>query len=348
MPRRDSFSADGHSLVLASLEVAFASLAKTVGNRKKALSYLLKGSLKKSNIKRFLAWMLCLDILPDNKAQWAGECFNIWIQYKSKMINYLGSDNEDPLSQLPQNEAYLVSSDLSRTASFFNKLAASINLNSQETESAFFHTSRVFSLMILSDPTFSYTQGCDRYVYTVYLLSILFAKHFDLPLSFAEAATFVIATKLMELSNITHYLKNPQKIESHFQELDKKFMQINGNLMQQYASRGQSSVFFALRWEILMFADEHDFNGLTLIWDQIISRKKYYPAYIEALCCAHFAQAPEGQINALQHFRQWDYKKLLTDADIQFNSGNIFASTWKTCAICALAGVLFIGQAMFH
>ena len=153
----------------------------------------------------------------------------------------------------------------------------------------------------------------------------------------------------MDISNITHYLSNPTKIDKHFKELDKKFMQINGDLMRKYAAKEQTSVYFALRWEILMFADEHNFNGLTLIWDQIIARKKYYPVYLQALCCAHFAQAPNGELNSLQHFRDWDYKKLLTDANIAFNSStNIFISSWKTYALCALAGVLFLGQVVFH
>ena len=308
----------------------------------------MKGSLKKNQSKRFLSWMLSFNLLPDDNTKWASSCYQYWLDYNSMIRTYFDTQTENPLNKLPQNTRFVLSSDLSRTINFFNILANSIQLNNTETQTAYFHVSRIFTLILLSDPSFTYTQGCDRYVYAIYLLSLLFVIQYSLPITFAEASTFFLAQKMMQLSNITHYLMNPSQIAKHFEDLDKKLYQINYTAMKNYSMRGQSSVHFALRWEILMFAEEHYFNGLTLIWDQIIARKEFFSSYIEALCIAHFAQVPEGQLDKLQRFKAWDYKQLLTDANIAFKASNSLIQSWKAWTLCAIAGALFIGQVIFH
>ena len=99
----------------------------------------------------------------------------------------------------------------------------------------------------------------------------------------------------------------------------------------------------------MLFAEEHNFEGLMFIWDQIIAHHTCAPSYIEALCVAHFKQAPSESLSDLQHFKKWDYKKLLVDADKEFNKGgSIMDNVWKTFALCALVGIVYIGQAAIH
>ena len=153
----------------------------------------------------------------------------------------------------------------------------------------------------------------------------------------------------MQISNISHYLDDPNSISAHFEGLDARMMEANPSVMQAFASSNQSSVHFALRWEIMLFADEHNFEGLMLIWDNIIAHHTCASSYIEALCIAHFKQAPSESLSDLQHFKKWDYKKLLLDADKEFNKGgSILNNVWKTFALCAIVGVVFIGQAAMH
>ena len=342
-----SFFAKGEG-VYTSLQNAFYLVGTDIDNKAKALAFILKRSLKKDQCKRFISWLLAMDILPDNKQLWVDTIFQIYNTYNEKINSLLSTNSNSPLAQLSQDEAFLLSSDLNRTLLKFHKFAETLNISKEVIETAFFHASRIFALIILSDPTFSYTQGCDRYVYSVFLLSCLFSEKHHLPIIFSEAMTFYLSIKLMNLSKITHYLMNPNRIQKHFEELDKKMMAVNSETMKKYQEFGQSSVHFALRWEILMFADEHDFNGLMLIWDQIIARRDYFSSYIQALCIAHFAQAPDGQLDKLQRFKNWDYKKLLYDADIAFKEANSIGNSWKAYALCAIAGAFLIGQVLFH
>jgi hypothetical protein len=109
--------------------------------------------------------------------------------------------------------------------------------------------------------------------------------------------------------------------EKHFNEMDEKLMVLVPGLMIPLRRAGQGSIHFALRWELLLFADEHTIKSLMLVWDHILIHLAHFREYLEGLCLAHVRQVPppgphEIVVEKLQTFRDWDVRKLLIDAEV--------------------------------
>jgi hypothetical protein len=327
---------------------ALENLSAVIGSKNDAYKFLLSKNSSKNNSHRFISWLLALKIISGGKETWFDKCNSYHTQYQT-IAETLIKDNDNPLSSLPKNDLYQIKNDIIRTICYFNRMASEVNVKSVYTKYTSYIVSRIITVMSIVDHTFRYIQGCDRYVYNAYLVSLIFCLENGLPLSFAESSAFVISSKIMQISNISHYLDDPVEISEHFEALDIKMEKANPSVMKEFATANQSSIHFALRWEILLFAEEHSFRGLMLLWDHIIAHKSCSSSYIESLCIAHFKQAPGGSLTNLQHYKEWDYDKLLLDASEEFEKYSSNRNgIWKTFALFALVGIAFIGKATIY
>jgi hypothetical protein len=90
--------------------------------------------------------------------------------------------------------------------------------------------------------------------------------------------------------------------------------------MIQLKRAGHGSIHFALRWELLLFADEYQAHPMLLLWDQILVRRKEFETFLYALCVAHASQVPPAEpdeiaIRKVQNWKDWDVMKIVEDAD---------------------------------
>lgn len=307
-----------------------------ISTRKDAENFLLTEKNSKNYTDRYISWMLMLNILNPSKDSWADYICQLCSKYESFLNSKLVENPSDPLLALSDEQESQIQNDLRRTIRFFNDLAKSANLPYIKQNGVLFRVARVLTMMNLTESKFTYIQGCERYVYICYLISILFTTENDLPDMIAEASAYYLATKMIELSGISHYLSDPTRLENHFRELDQKMYQINPNLMNYLSKQMQTSIHFALRWEILLFAEEHDYAGIITLWDRIICHKTAMQQYIEALCLAHFAQVPICKLGQLQHYKNWNMQKLIADAD-KFMDPNTNLFGWGKAAMLFLA-----------
>jgi hypothetical protein len=82
----------------------------------------------------------------------------------------------------------------------------------------------------------------------------------------------------------------------------------------------QGAMHFALRWELLMFADEYEVRPLLLLWDNLLLHHDHYREFMYALCIAHAVQIPqpvgdELAIVVAQRFRGWDVRAAIEFAE---------------------------------
>jgi hypothetical protein len=72
---------------------------------------------------------------------------------------------------------------------------------------------------------------------------------------------------------------------------------------------------FALRWVIVLFADEHNLQDTWLLWDAIVAHRANASAFIRQLSVAHLLQVPLGKyeqvIEDIQNNREWNVPELI-------------------------------------
>jgi hypothetical protein len=255
----------------------------------------------------------------------------------------------DPLASLEsERESHTISSDVFRGMPWFSDHASRLNLTPFLTADAESRVVRILALMSLTFSQLSYTQSYDRYVFVNFLLCLTFCSESSLPPAFAEAMCFHLARRWINLVQVSSLVENATATELHFVELDDQLKLFAPGIMIPLRQSGQSSIHFAFRWQLLLFADEHSIKPLLLIWDQILLHQMNFKRYMSVLCLAHVRQIPpllpqEIPIEKLQTFRDWDVRRILSDAESILK--NEFPEPWWNTVefrVVILAGFLLL------
>ena len=283
-------------------------------------TFLIKNDLRKDNIQRFFAWLITFKILPFDSKQWPDLIQNIYNEYQILIKTNLIDEEENPLQTLIPETSAVITADITRILTWYKDMALLLNIPLNLTHTAEFHAYRVFALLTHTRP-FNYAQGHDRYFIISYLLALNFAYKFGLSADYAEALTFHLSYALIQMGGITRYLDNPRDTERHFEKLDKLMGELTPKRFQLLQETGQTSIYFALRWELLIFSDEYDdIDDILYLWDQVIARQRKYEKFVMFLCISHLSQVPiprggdEMMISAVQQFRGFDVVKAVDDA----------------------------------
>ncbi|KAK8894639.1 hypothetical protein M9Y10_023076 [Tritrichomonas musculus] len=283
-----------------------------------AVSFLKEPNLNKDNVMRMLSWLIVLKIIPDTSVESSVAVANMYRAYRMIIKKKL-EGAEDPLEKINVKESRVIIADINRSLYWFDSLAKSINLEEYYTQEVRAHTIRILSLLSLSSKVLSYLQGFDRYVLVSYLLGLIFISKSGLPTTVAEAISYFLSLNLLKMSRPDKLLVDNDKTVQHFQELDSKIAIYAPDVYEKMSSNEVSSLLFALRWQLLIFADEHDLKGLLYIWDNAIVNRAQYSNYLESLSISHICQIPEDSqgnlVEVIQHYRKWDNVEIVRKAD---------------------------------
>jgi hypothetical protein len=130
----------------------------------------------------------------------------------------------------------------------------------------------------------------------------------------------------------------------HFRDLDSAIDVAAPKISEELRKMRVNSIHFAMRWQMLLFADEHDFPDTWRLWDAIIARRANASAFVNHLSIAHVLQVPlkesENVIEVLQKYRRWNVPKLIQTAE------ELLAPSWKNKlmrkgVVVALLALLF-------
>lgn len=281
-------------------------------------SFLSRMDVNKDNSSRFICWMISYHILSPDHDKWATELYNLYQRY-GKIIEAHIPDPDRPLQYVQSNSGTVIQCDLMRGINWFNLMANELKLSEFYTSDAEHRITRILCALSLSAHNFSYCQGYDRYMFVVYLLALDFCSQSALPPQFAESVTYFLGNEFIKMTEISAYLENPVKTEEHFLELDSAISAVIPDTMALLTQVQQGSIHFALRWELLLFADEYDIRPLMLLWDQILYMKDRYRDFLFGLCIAHAKQVPlalpdEIMIEKIQQFKSWNVQTIISDA----------------------------------
>jgi hypothetical protein len=283
-------------------------------SRPEAVRFLARHEFGKDPARRLYSWLACLDICETP-------------------ASLLAPREDIPQDNQPtaEDDGGIVQCDLNRSVIWFNGLAKEAALPDDRLKDA--HQAAEHILTRLSARGSPYFQGFDRFVWISYIVSLQFADAQNQPNSTAEALAFHLSRRLIEYSDITRYARCDESVQDEFRELDQYVERNFSEIHKQLSHFGHRSIFYALRWKLLWFCDEHSLPSILLLWDSIIAHLGELRGHLFDLSVAHLAQIPvhgDDQkliLEKIQQHREWDIEKIFTDA--QNVAQNRIATTQK-------------------
>jgi hypothetical protein len=279
-----------------------------------AVSFLDRHEFDKDSGRRLYSWLACLGICETPAT--------LLRRYED-----IRPDNRPTA----ENDGGIVQCDLDRSVIWFKGLAKEAALPDDRLKGAYQAAEHI--LTRLSAPDSPYFQGFDRFVWISYIVSLQFADAQNQPNSTAEALAFHLSRRLIECSGITRYAQCDESVLNEFRELDQYVESNLSEIHKQLSHFQHRSIFYALRWKLLWFCDEHSLHCILLLWDSIIAHLGELGRHLFDLSVAHLAQIPVDRddqkliLERIQQHREWDIERIFTDA--QNVAQNRIASTQK-------------------
>jgi hypothetical protein len=292
------------------------------------------------NPTRLLCWLLQFDILLSPSGRWPSDLFRLGDEYSRLIASHL-DDCADPLRNIPAASRRVVHADTTRDVGWFSRHARDLGVDPELQSDVVLRCSRVISALSVSAIEFVYTQGYDRFVFVTYLVGLEFCAWFGIERQFAEAVCFRLSREFINLVQISDLLAKPRVTEANFVTMDGDMMEYAPEVMQRLRKVGQSSIHFALRWEILLFADEYDVRPLLLLWDHAIIHRKEYKKWLHWLCVGHIRQfrsqaGNEALLEKTQRFRDWNIEQAVEFANQEIAT-TLPSRKWKLVACFGIA-----------
>lgn len=280
---------------------------------------LLQQDFNKHNGIRFLCWMIRTNLIKSLRSSWIESFSSLYKDYSAKAEIYFSNPNLNPLDSIPARVAHVVRSDITRTKSWFMKCASQIGLQPNNIEDSDKRAERIISLIQNDSKKFNYTQGHDRFVWISLLLGLFFSSNGGLNNNFAEAMGYHLSKALISMIKISKYIENYERIEKHFAKVDKLLALKKPNIAHILRCCGNSSIHFAMKWELTWFAEEYQANELMFLWDQIIARLEDLDEFMRCLVVAHVSQVPiphnkDEMAICIQKNKKWDVIRAINDA----------------------------------
>ena len=303
-----------------SLRSALISQSGDIYDLYDVQNFLSNRDFSKPIGQRFLTWLIRLGVIPAARSEWVPKIQQKYKNYKELCQRFFKNDFDQPLNSLSQEAAHSINVDILRTHSWFLTIASELSLTESDLPGCDVIATRILSCIGLDDPELSYTQGHDRYVWVTLLVAIIFSKKGNLSFSFAEAMSFYLTKGFLKINPISSDIENFPKIEAHFHVLDDLVESEVPRTSELLKSVGHSSMHYALKWELTLFADEHNAHELMFMWDRILLHIDDMTDYVRCLCIAHIRQVPcpempDEMAQAIQRNRVWDVPKLIDDSE---------------------------------
>ncbi|OHT03780.1 hypothetical protein TRFO_01442 [Tritrichomonas foetus] len=267
---------------------------------------------KKNPLYRIIAWLVSLRIvkvrdIPNSVSQ--------LVQKYKKLAETKLSDFDHPTSSLSQTDAEIITIDTERTIHWFKQLSNEcgfVNSNLEERKTSI---QRILSILSLCDPFYTYLQGFDRYAFATFLLGLQAADELKTDSFFAEAMSFYLTGGLLKIVDVNKFYTNKKLMNDHFHTLDQKIALARPEIYYRLLEMNCTSIHYALKWELISFADDHSYDDILLIWDNIIVNQKKYISYIMELCTAHIRQIKLADnvfpIESVLHNKEWNTNEIL-------------------------------------
>jgi hypothetical protein len=272
--------------------------------------FLLSPTPNKRPLDRVIAWLLaCGAISPPLR-----DLSTLYSKYSSILTSH-ASNLSNPAIPIRTSESALIRGDMVRIINWFEAECRKVSIESKLMANADERVTRVLALLPVNPP---YLQGYDRYALVCYALLLRAAQGNGLGADFAEAIAYTLTYEILKIADMKQFL-DVKGVNENFRALDMEMAAVAPEIVGPLQKMGINSTHFGLRWEMLLFADEHEMTETWLLWDAIIAHRGNASAFVTKLCVAHLLQVPFGvfgtPIEDVQKNRKWDVPALVRDAE---------------------------------
>lgn len=310
-----SFDTPPEEIIIEGLR----TLDCTIFNYTDVQTFLQDNIPDKKVADRFISWLVGLRIIHHRRQTWGTDLYNIAQDYFGKCKTYFAKAPKDPLSALSVNFENILRPDIENNIPWFEKFMSGLRISRGFLDYACLRLSRIFSVLLLDNKDFSYTQNLYVIGCVCLAMTSTFSDNARLNSDFAEAIAYYLTRQIISLIPILRLLDKHDKLAEHFIEVDSIISNVAPEQAQSILANKSSSIQFGIRYEILLFAKEnHTAVEIFNIWDQIFGHLTQLE-FIKCLTAAHIKQikippGPQNINEIINNWKNWDTVKIIKDA----------------------------------
>lgn len=294
---------------------SLSSLQFKVNSKADAIEFLKSNDVNKSNVERFLAWMIHFDAIPEDSSLWPQTFYQLIIAYKGRLDFY-------SQSCLDEKATTAIVNDVKRALTWFNVLATMFGFDSSIVSCDCI--TRVICFLMRETPQYNYLQGYDRYAIISYLVSLSFCEKLQIGNIATEAFAISLLRHIIQFSDTSQYLTTDASIQLYYSELELVLKQKNEKIMLALSKANITSLDFASPWVGVLFADIHKPFQLVLLWDHLIYHHNEFQPFFAQVVSAHLNQVPFNEdpyimLGNIQNYKNWDIQKILEESESAIN-----------------------------
>jgi hypothetical protein len=270
-----------------------------VRDQPRAIRYLAMVDASKLPAHRAIAWLFQFKILPPDPQNWP-----------SVLLDLVTSYHELP-PPLRQDDR------LHQSIGLFSEIFADLGVDQCFFDNALARFTRIID-RIVRDVGVPWSPDSDRFVYVCAAVSAAFCELLSLSSDVAEAICHALSHVLIAKIAWTGSMLgcSPVIFEGITRKVEKCLRPTFALLRRQHLD----AKVYALRWLLLLFAEQHPPRDLLVVWDFIFLHIDRLSDYIAALVAAHLNQSRFGLTQsetamALQAKMEFDLGRLIADAD---------------------------------
>lgn len=249
-----------------------------------ATSYLNSEDSTKSLNPRLLSYLICLGRIPQYQNEWEPSLRSLINNYW-EIANKCQFTPEYFSASLPS----IITRDVGRSIHVFSQMLADIGCDAAVYPDANLRILRIFYVLTQTIPNYNYIQGHDQFVYNAILIAVSSLK--DQGEYFIESLAFHLSelflTKFCFSEIVLGNIQNPL-YESATNVIERVDTKLAASLRKQKLTPD----FYALNWMMLLFAEQHPFRDLMIVWDQFVLHIEDDVNFVGSLIYAHIKQIP--------------------------------------------------------
>jgi hypothetical protein len=255
-----------------------------------AVQYLETFDPSKPVANRVVAWLLQFGLLAqDRPHEWPAALSELVVSYDSLRSQYCPDYTQDQLNAATES---IVSRDLERSTVMLSETFNNLGVDTSLFADPVLRGTRVFLLISKVSPKLKWAQGYDRFLSISAAVSSAFCEALGLSADVSEAICYAISSRLIgHVSFADEVLGGSREI---FDEVAKAMKRRAPATFSGLASQNLEPKVYALRWVLILFADQHPARSLLVIWDFILLHLDRKQECLCALVVAHLNQVELG------------------------------------------------------
>lgn len=292
----------------------FCQLDCTIYTIEDAVDFLYENISEKKISNRFFSWLVILGILNEKRLLWGKELRGMANKYFNKCNEYFSKKPDYPLRTLSKSSQILIKSDIDSRINWFGLILKESKIG-KYIDSPSLRLSRIFTMISIENNEFAYFPNFIHVGCVCLAMTSIFSRDAKLTIDFAESIAFYLTNSLLSVISLIY----KKSYNNHFLKIDTLIKIKAPEQSKAIKQNNSSSVYFAVRYEQLLFTCEnHSLNDIFNIWDQIFC----YLDRIEFVSCLtvshimqiHFPPGPQNPNEIISNWKNWDTLKIIEDA----------------------------------